>query len=238
MSKPGILFVFSEPGPAVSDAEYNDWYDNEHVPLRIPIPAFQSWSRWVAVDGQKPSYFALYDLTDADAVNHPPYSTLADTRSEREKDIIKRLALLDRRTYDRLDVPVPPRAGDAYDVRNPGPYVIAVLMEVAEDKEEDFNGWYNEEHIALLAKVPQWVRSTRYVLRESGASGTDESLRPKGPGGRAPKYLALHEWTGPEAVGTDEFKHAVGTEWSARVKEYATIFDIRTFKFLKSWERV
>ncbi|KAI0692589.1 hypothetical protein C8T65DRAFT_669414 [Cerioporus squamosus] len=196
----GILLVFSDPGSAVSEAEYNDWYDNEHVPIRIPIPAFQSWSRWVAVDGQKPAYFALYDLTDIDA---------------REKDIISRIGVLDRRMYEKLDVPVPPRKGDAYDVRSPGPYVIAVLMEVPPEFEEDLNNWYNEEHVDLLSKAPQWVRTTRYV----------------------PKYLALHECTDPSVVEAEEFKAALATPWSKKVMEYATVFDKRFFKLHKTWDR-
>lgn len=234
--KPGILLVFSEPG-AVDDAEYNDWYSNEHVPLRLPIPAFQSWSRWVAVDSQKPSYLALYDITDVGAVNQPPYSTLADTRSEREKDIINRVAVLDRRTYTKVDVPVPPRQGDAYDVHSPGPYASVVSIHVPEEHEDDFNRWYDEEHIELLSKVPQWVRSTRFVLEDSGASGTDDSLKPKGPGGRAPKYLAIHEWSGLEAFQTEEAKQAIGTEWMVKVQGYSSVFEPRVFKLLRSWER-
>ncbi|KAI0702142.1 hypothetical protein C8Q76DRAFT_802428 [Earliella scabrosa] len=91
MSKPGILFVFTEPGPAVS-----------------------------TTTGTTTSTFLRVDR--------------------------------------RLDVPVPSRAVEAYDVHNPGPYLLAVLMEVLENKEEDGNGWYNEEHIALLAEVPYRAR--------------------------------------------------------------------------------
>ncbi|TFK80075.1 hypothetical protein K466DRAFT_395546 [Polyporus arcularius HHB13444] len=229
----GILLVFSEPGSAVSEAEYNDWYDNEHVPLRIPIPAFQSWSRWVAVDGQKPAYFALYDVTDIDAVNQPPYSLLPQTRSNREKDILSRIGLLDRRAYEKVAVPVPPRKGDAYDVRSPGPYVSVVLMDVPPEFEEDFNKWYNEEHVKLLSKAPQWVRTTRYVYKEGGVSGTDDSLKPK----KVPKYLALHEWTDPSVVETEELKAALATPWTKKVAEYATVFDRRFFKLHRSWER-
>ncbi|TFK84960.1 hypothetical protein K466DRAFT_601590 [Polyporus arcularius HHB13444] len=229
----GILLVFSEPGSVVTEEEYNDWYDNEHVPLRIPIPAFQSWSRWVALDGQKPAYFALYDVTDIDAVNQPPYSLLPGTRSDREKDILSRIGLIDRRVYEKVDVSVRPRQGDAYDVRSPGPFVSPVLIDVPPEFEEDLNQWYNEEHIELLSKAPQWVRTTRYVFREGGASGIDESLKPK----KVAKYLALHEWTDPSFVGAEEFKAAVATPWMKKVMEYATVFDRRFFKLHRSWAR-
>ena len=178
----GILLVFSDPGPAVSDAEFNDWYDNEHIPIRVPIPSFLSWSRWVATDGQTPAYAALYDLTDPDAVNQPPYSTLVDTRSEREKDIFARAALIGRRIYTSLPAAVPPKAGAAYDPAKPGTYLTLLSANVPPELEAEFNKWYDEEHIALLARVPGWVRSRRYVLKEklelgSGGSESEGGLR-------------------------------------------------------------
>ncbi|KAI1788036.1 hypothetical protein LXA43DRAFT_1097719 [Ganoderma leucocontextum] len=71
----------------------------ENVPLRIPVPAFHSWSHWIAADNKQFSYLAIYDIDSTTTINGPPYSSLADTRSDREEDIIHRLALLDRRAY-------------------------------------------------------------------------------------------------------------------------------------------
>ena len=48
MPPPGLLFVFGEPGPGVTDEEFNDWYDNEHVPLRMAIPTIRRAIRWTA----------------------------------------------------------------------------------------------------------------------------------------------------------------------------------------------
>ncbi|EJF61118.1 hypothetical protein DICSQDRAFT_86477 [Dichomitus squalens LYAD-421 SS1] len=232
---PGLLFVFSEPGPAVSEAEFNDWYDNEHVPLRLPVPAFLSWSRYVATDDKKPSYLALYDLTHPNAINEPPYSTLADTRSDREKDIISRLAVLDRRSYSLHEVVHPPRAGDAYDPRKPGPYLSIVQMDIPDELVDEFNKWYDEEHIPLFSKIPQWERSRRFVLQDAGATGTDESLKPEG--GRPQRFLAIHEWSDPSATETEQFKAALATPWTKRFVGIATRFERRLFKFTRSWER-
>ena len=163
----GLLLVFSDPGPAVTEAEYNDWNDNEHVPLRIPIPTFHSWSRWVAVDGKRPGYFALYHMTSADAVNELPYSALASTRSEREKDIISRLAVLDRRTYDEIPVSTPPRTGDAYDVRAPGPFVSVVSVEVTPELEEE------------LKKVENLQKSINWDGKHHGEDNSNENRKRK-----------------------------------------------------------
>ena len=100
MPPPGLLFVFGEPGPGVTDEEFNDWYDNEHVPLRMAIPTIRRAIRWTAADGERPQYLATYDVDSSDVFDTPPYNTLVGTRSERERDVISRTQLLDRRTYD------------------------------------------------------------------------------------------------------------------------------------------
>ncbi|KAI1789691.1 hypothetical protein LXA43DRAFT_1152009 [Ganoderma leucocontextum] len=65
-----ILLVFSEPGPNLMDAEFGDWYDNEHVPLRMAIPTFHRTTRWAGVDDKYPQYLATYDLLDRRTYHH------------------------------------------------------------------------------------------------------------------------------------------------------------------------
>ncbi|EIW57247.1 uncharacterized protein TRAVEDRAFT_168885 [Trametes versicolor FP-101664 SS1] len=229
---PGLLLVYSEPGAAVPDAEFNDWYDNEHVPLRLPIPGIHSWSRWAAADGARPTYAALYDLASPAVISEPPYADLAGTRSARETDIFARVALLDRRTYTLREPVFPPKAGAAYDARAPGPYAVVVEVEVKPETEDEFNKWYEEEHIPLLAKVPGWVRSRRFVLEDAAAAG------PEATAGTPPKHLTIHEWEGLEAMETKEFKEAVSTPWMQKIQETA-IVDARrrVLKFVRSWDR-
>ncbi|KAI9070279.1 hypothetical protein FKP32DRAFT_1586293 [Trametes sanguinea] len=229
---PGLLLVFSEPGAAVTTDEFNDWYDNEHVPLRIPIPGFQSWSRWTAVDGKRPTYAAIYDLSSPAVVSQPPYADLANTRSERERSILARLALLDRRTYELLEPVHPPKTGDAYDPAKPGRVlsIVEIDMKPEPGAEEEFNKWYDEEHIPLLAQVPGWVRSRRFVLVDAGAIGSEAEE------GRPPKYLAIHEWEGMEAFERPDFIAATETEWTKRVLQNVAVFERRRMTLLRTWE--
>ena len=227
---PGLLCVLAELGPAIPEDEFNDWADNEHVPLRMAIPAFRSCTRWLAADGRTPTHLSLYSVSALSALYEPPYTTLV--RSERERALAPLIALFDRRVYQKIDVPVPPSPP------TPGErtarFVRVVGMDVPAEHEADLERWYDEEHIAMLAKVPQWVRSTRYVLHEGRVSGTDESMKL----GRAmPKFLAVHEYTDARAVETEEFKAAVGTAWTKRVLGYAEGYDGRSFELLRRWEK-
>ncbi|KAL7284890.1 hypothetical protein ACG7TL_002204 [Trametes sanguinea] len=230
---PGLLLVFSEPGAAVTADEFNDWYDNEHVPLRIPIPGFESWSRWTAVDGKRPTYAAIYDLSSPEVASEPPYADLANTRSEREQSILARLALLDRRTYRLLEPVHPPKAGDAYDPAQPGRVlsIVEIDMKPEPGAEEEFNRWYDEEHIPLLAQVPGWVRSRRFVLVDAGAIGSEaKDVKP-------PKFLAIHEWEGMEAFERPDFIATTETEWTKRVLEKVAVFERRRMTLLRTWEK-
>ena len=233
MPPPGLLFVFGEPGPDLPDAEFNDWYDNEHVPLRMALPTFHRATRWTAADSQHPQYLATYDVTSCEIFDQPPYNILPQTRSDREKDVLARAELLDRRTYDLLEPDIVPAIA-GYEERAPGPYFITLQARVAPELEDDLNRWYREEHIPLLAKVPGWRRSRRYVLRDAGpASGTGaEEVRAKG---RPPKYLAVHEWESLESFETDEFRYATSTPWRMRLFESAEVWDRRLFRAMRTW---
>ena len=77
-----------------------------------------------------------------------------------------------------------------------------VWADVTADMEEDFNRWYNEEHLAELLAIPGLLSAARYVA----VSGS-------------PKYLAAYELDNPEVRDTPEYQeHLIKpTQWSQRV---------------------
>ncbi|PSS29598.1 hypothetical protein PHLCEN_2v2746 [Hermanssonia centrifuga] len=231
MAPPAYLLVFSDHGTGVSEEEFTDWYDNEHVPLRVAVPAFQTLTRWVAADGKSPHWGASYDLTSYEATQNPPYNTLVATRSEREKRIVQEAEILDRRTYELWEGPLPSPSA-LFDKTKSAPFTVFVSIDVKPEAEDDYNKWYDEEHIPLLSKVPGWIRSRRFILKDSGKLGvvgkTDQSP--------APKYLAVHEWASLDGKDSEEYKHAVSTPWRERVVKDVVAYERRVFKFYKSWE--
>lgn len=71
----GLLLVTMEP-QAVSEEEFNDWYDSEHTPERAACPGFRSALRYVCVAGW-PRYMALYDLDSLAVLQSEGYTKLA-----------------------------------------------------------------------------------------------------------------------------------------------------------------
>ncbi|KAI0319756.1 hypothetical protein OF83DRAFT_1162783 [Amylostereum chailletii] len=234
MSAPkGFLLVFSEPGPAVPEDEFHDWYDNEHVPLRIDVPTFSSWTRWEQIDGQKPSWAAYYDLESFEATQVPPYSRLAETRSEREKGILPKLEVLDRRTYEVYTGHPGTPPSTLYDPKKSAGFMVLVEADLKPEHEADFNRWYDEEHIPLLAKAPGWVRSRRFVIKDDSCIGAEGAKRTEKP----LKYLTVHEWTVQDFPDSPGYKHATNTPWRTEVMENVTKKARRVFKLYKEWQR-
>ena len=81
-----------------------------------------------------------------------------------------------------------------------GTSLMMVWADIPADKEEDFNRWYNEEHLQELLSVPGILNAARYEAVRSG-----------------PKHLACYELESPAVIETDAFKNRPRTEWGSRV---------------------
>ncbi|KAH9811579.1 pseudouridine synthase [Melampsora americana] len=102
--QPAFLWVLTEPGTMVTLDEFHDWYDNEHVPLRMSkMPEFLTGARYVAIDGKQPSFSAFYNISISDLFNQSKYTDLRKYRSPREAEIFTRIGALDRRAYQVIE---------------------------------------------------------------------------------------------------------------------------------------
>ena len=61
-----------------------------------------------------------------------------------------------------------------------GTGLMIVWADIPADKEEDFNKWYNEEHLKELLSVPGVLNAARYEATKSG-----------------PKHMAALGWPQP-----------------------------------------
>jgi len=203
----GLFYVYTEPG-SVDEAEFHDWYDHEHGPARLTVPGFRGARRYRALDGQKPTWLALYDLDSPEVIDSPAYKALGAQASDRDKSVAAGLAALDRRVYEQISTDGP----------GPGPVIVARAMSVPASAEEDMAAWYAEEHIPMLLKVPGWRRIRTFRLRQSL----------DGPG---PDFLALHELAGLEVLEEPGYRVAASTPWRDQVVASALRRERRVFRF-------
>lgn len=229
----GLLLVFADLTPLISESEFNDWYDNEHVPLRIALPFFHSATRLIAADNQSPSWAAAYDLSSLEALSLPDYAKLALERSEREKNVLGKVKL-ERNMYELMEsAPKTVKDGHSSAALKQGTLFILVSFDPSnEETEAELHRFYDTEHVPLLAKVPGWLRSRRFMLKESGTSGDKETYK------TPPKFLAIHEYDNPNAMDTAEYKEATSTPWRNKVREGAARIERRVLKVYKNFEKL
>jgi hypothetical protein len=99
---PGILAIFNNVAPG-REAEFEEWFQHEHLAERIAVPGFLLGRRHEAVSGQ-PRYFNFYVTQSTDVLKSAAYLTRLDhptpmTRtvmSEIFKDMIRTVC---RRTF-------------------------------------------------------------------------------------------------------------------------------------------
>lgn len=202
-----------------------DWYDNEHIPPRLSVPGILSSARYKAADSQSPSWLALYDITSPDVTQSPEYKGLVPKASEREKQIMVDLGSINRRVYDHIISYVRPTT----DLSSlPGRYAFVVHMKVTLQGEEEFNRWYNEEHMVMLSKIPGWLCGRRYKLVESVSRGI--KVEPAEDEKPQAEYLAIHELEITGFMGLPEFNAAIQTPWRELVMKTVTYSQLRLFE--------
>jgi hypothetical protein len=80
--------------------------------------------------------------------------------------------------------------------------LLMVFTDVPQEVEEEFNRWYNEEHIPERLSIPGVLSAARYEAQQGG-----------------PKYLACYELDQAETFHSDAWRyhHENPTEWSQRM---------------------
>ncbi|MFZ2159253.1 MAG: hypothetical protein WAV72_24465 [Bradyrhizobium sp.] len=79
----GMLLTSMDIDPS-DEAEFNRWYDREHLEERVAIPGFLEARRYVAHDG-KPKYLSLYSTATFDVLDSPAYRTALANQTDWSK---------------------------------------------------------------------------------------------------------------------------------------------------------
>ncbi|KAJ7155435.1 hypothetical protein C8R43DRAFT_999844 [Mycena crocata] len=225
-SQQGLVFIYLEAGPDVKEEDLNDWYDNEHVPLRLTVPGFLTALRYKAIDSQTPKWLTLYDIKTPEIANSEPYNALRARASDNEKAILSKIGGLSRRSYEHMGTFTHPNTmAEAL----PSKFVLVVSLEMTSKGEDELNKWYDEEHMDLLAKIPGWKRGRRFRLLDFGQRGALMVDKP------VSKYLAIHELDHNNFLETPEYKHATSTPWRSRVMEQCVRREARVFELYKDF---
>jgi hypothetical protein len=83
--------------------------------------------------------------------------------------------------------------------------LLAVWMDIPAAVEEDFNRWYNEEHLAERMSIPGFLSARRYASLEG-----------------VPKYIALYETVDAQVLQSETYLKVLNapTAWTQRVRPH------------------
>lgn len=214
MPTAGLLYVTMQPQGSLPEAQFHDWYNTEHGPLRLRLPFVTNGFRFRATDGEKPEYVALYDITDMDELTRKTYLDLRTDliKTEREKKTMSQIDV-GRLLYDLVDERSSPNFRPLEDqadtdAETHGSVLVAVTTGTHPDpeKQAEHDRWYREEHFEMLSRVPGWRRSRLFVTSSIDPTAPRESL-------------ALHEYSPVNGLGGDAHKAAMNTPWRQKLQE-------------------
>lgn len=198
-ASPGLLLALMDVDPA-HEAAFNRVYDTEHVPERLAVPGFRTARRFLAVEGA-PAYQAFYDLDSADVLQTAAYKQLAERDNEWKKLVSPHVRNNIRCVCSQI-FPAP-------DETPPAPKEVAaalfVGLKVPAAQDEEFNAWYNTEHIPNLAAVPGVLRARRFA-----------------PIDGSKQYVAVYELADAGVPLSEAWSKASNTPWSAWMRRSYT----------------
>jgi hypothetical protein len=194
----GLLIAAFDFSTAHAD-EFHDWYDLEHIPERRAVPGFGACERWIG-DEQPALSVATYDLDSLKVLRSKAYASIAygnlSVWSKRVTAMCKRLLRFEGTQTAPGDAAAPDGARA----------LLLNAMNVAPEAEDDFNAWYDEEHLVALAGVPGVLAARRYRSTE--------------PSGNTHRYVAIYHLESPDVARGTAWNAAADTPWTARVRPH------------------
>lgn len=225
-----MLFALTSPHSGLSEEEFNSWYDTRHAPSRASCPGVLGVSRFHAENDPSKqhaesfrkgessfpwTWLAMYELESEEALKTEQY---VKAREDDGDDESMMFDFLSRRVYKKFS----DKRRDDYDTfatasasRSRDLTMVSLEPDGTSDLSvEEFNRWYEEEHVPALARCPGWLRSSRWELLDARDPRDTDGEQQKG----FAQFLTLHEWEDADVLyASQEVKEALSTPWRERV---------------------
>jgi len=199
MQGSGILFSEMTP-PDHSRDEFHEWYDTHHIPVRMAVPGFLSARRYRAAESSPTSYLAVYEMTDLKAIQSDAYGVVKNQPSDQTRRMLAAVSGFTRYLGSEMSVRRKPDAGQA---ALDAPVLYAVWFTVPVGRLEDFDAWYETDHVPILMESPDWLMVRRFKITDGQP--------------HAHNRLALHYLADHRAMSSEARERARNTPWRAKI---------------------
>jgi hypothetical protein len=213
-----LLMVWADV-PAAREAEFNRWYNEEHLAERLAIPGFLAGARYEAVKGG-PKHLACYELENVAVLQSAAYRRVQENPTEwTERAGPATIASTYIRNIYTMIHPTsvtPALAGSPM-----APALQIGRMDVPAAVDAEWNTWYNTVYVPNYEKVPGVIRGRRYRAVEG-----------------APTYLTLYEFEHPKVSESAEWNaQRDATPVNARMREHMRHAPGSPGVYVKTFER-
>ena len=216
-----LLFVKLDP-PVKEEGNFNNWYNNTHIPDRLSLPGFLSARRFTRITGipeeyaisPEAEYLALYDLISINVLKGKPYQELRGKETKLSPDSFEtrifKLPRFARGVYEQIY----PEEG-VYSIPQTE-FVFVVGHEVPRNRHQEFNVWYNTEHIPALLSVPGFQNVRRFRLNRHDIPPITDR------GGTLSTYLTLWDIEDEKTLRSNAFRKASRSPWTDWIRSWYT----------------
>ena len=184
-----LLIVFADVDTEY-DAEFNAWYNEEHIPERLSAPGFLDAARYQATKGG-PRYLAVYELESAAAMQTAEYRRQSQNPTEWTKRVSP--TVIGRGTVRNVYTQMSPAESDPDTLgRGMAPALQIGRMDVPPEIEAKYNDYYDNQRTPRNLTVPGCLFVRRYHAVEGG-----------------PNYLTMYEFEHekvPETLAWEEHR--------------------------------
>ncbi|KAG4440090.1 hypothetical protein IFR05_004433 [Cadophora sp. M221] len=220
---PGIIYVTSKivRTDVLDEETYIKWYEEDHIPDildKTPIASAHRFSN-VVPKANRP-YLLMYPMEDLAAIHGEGFKKLkVNSDFMPENGAPYDYADLDFRDYKLIQKYDPNEVSEGKSkFIATGGFELDLTLTA-----QDLHDWYNQEHLERLAKVPGYLRTTRYRLMHHstnadtrvmlGLAAKDEL--PAQEEDEPPTWHAIHEFD--EGFNKDSLGETIDTEWTKKI---------------------
>ena len=169
-----LLVVFTDIDTE-HDADFNAWYNQEHLPERLSAPGFLDAARYEAVRGG-PRYLAVYELESVETLQSQEYQRQTQNPTEWTKRVSP--TVIGRNTVRNVYTQIYPSESEPHTSgRGMAPALQIGRMEVPPQLDAKYNEYYDSVRIPANLSIPGCMFVRRYHAVEG-----------------SPKYLTMYEF--------------------------------------------
>lgn len=179
---------------AEHERELNDWYKKEHLKQVVALPGFIRARRY-AVEDAPLKYLAWYETVDENVEPGPHFQKVIAQPTEWSQ----RMRMLYGEQRERFNFRLMRDVGRVAETDTPWLYIVHT--DIPDNVVDEYNEWYDNEHLPRLVTVPGVVRARRYTAV-----------------GANPRYLTAYELTDKNAFESAEGLQARKTPWTAKMR--------------------